>query len=82
MSMAITEYKYIWMDEQDNGIKKTRYWVVRNSKSDDPLGAVEWYVYWRQYCFHANAQAVFSAGCLQDIADFCERMNKEQKAKA
>lgn len=49
---------------------KTEVWSCRNNKTGDQLGVVEWYAPWRQYCFFPTVQAVYSAGCLEDIAAF------------
>lgn len=49
---------------------KTSVWSCRNSRSDDELGEVRWYGSWRRYCYFPTVQAVYSQGCLNDIAEF------------
>jgi hypothetical protein len=46
------------------------FYDIRNVRSSDLLGIVEWYGPWRQYCFSAEEGCVFSAGCLKDIEAF------------
>jgi len=49
---------------------KTSVWSCRNRKSGDELGIVRWHGPWRRYCYFPSVQAVYSEGCLTDIADF------------
>jgi hypothetical protein len=48
--------------------------------SSDELGIVKWYSPWRQYCYFPLEQAVYSAGCLTDISDFCRQLDAIQKS--
>lgn len=50
--------------------EKPDIWSCRNNKSGEELGQVLWYRSWRQYCFVPTTQAIYSMGCLNDIADF------------
>ena len=49
---------------------KTKVWSCRNNRSGDELGVVKWFPGWRQYCYFPSCQAVYSKGCLDDIAEF------------
>jgi len=49
---------------------KTKIWSCRNNKSREQLGVIKWYGPWRSYCFFPTTPAIYSAGCLSDIADF------------
>ena len=62
-------YKYIHMVKVDEK-PKTSVWSVRNNTSGVHLGEVRWNGPWRQYCYFPNARAVYSSGCLEDIASF------------
>jgi len=82
-----TEYLIIEEAEPPARIK-TKRWVVWNKRvhvahmSLGALGRIEWYGPWRQYCYMSTIQAVYSKGCLRDIADFIEEQMEERKAKA
>lgn len=55
---------------------KTSVWSCR-TRTDVELGEVKWFTSWRQYCYFPLTQAVYSNGCLKDIADFLEQLNKK-----
>jgi hypothetical protein len=59
--------------------RKTDVWDVANRQSDVKLGEVRWYAQWRQYCYFPSIRAVYSKGCLTDIADFIQRAMRERK---
>ena len=68
-----TEYKYIrFFPMESKG--KTEIWSCHNSRHGETLGIVKWYGPWRQYCYFASAQAVYSVGCLEDIKHFIEEL--------
>lgn len=72
-----TKYKYIRFDKLDsNG--KTSKWICIANKGGF-LGDVYWYGAWRQYIFAPDC-AIFSIGCLQDIADFLGTLNTLQRS--
>ncbi len=52
---------------------KTQSWKVCNKRYGDELGIIRWYGAWRQYCYYPTVQAVYSAGCLEDIAAFIKK---------
>jgi len=81
----MNRYEYISFDEKDVPGRKTKVWECSNNKSNVVLGIVKWHPQWRQYCYFPTAQAVYSAGCLKDIADFIQKamadrqINKAQR---
>jgi hypothetical protein len=73
-----TEYQYIaFIKTGDTG--KTTKWSCRNKRYDAELGEIKWFGGWRQYCFFPTCQAVYSAGCLKDIADFIKALSDIQR---
>lgn len=58
---------------------KTKQWRVAN-RGGSFLGTVSWYAPWRKYCFEPLESLVFDAGCLREIAAFCELETREQRA--
>lgn len=67
---------------------KTSVWTVAtmHDKADSDeqysgLGAIKWYGAWRRYCFFPLGQTIFEQDCLRDIAAFCEKQTKAQRAK-
>ena len=71
--MLKTEYQYIrFVKAADK--PKTSVWSCRNRRSGDELGVIKWYGAWRQYCYFSSTQAVYSKGCLDDIADFISHL--------
>lgn len=57
-----------------NADTKRKAYDVLNKKGGYPLGFIEWYSTWRQYCFNPEADTVFSLECLQDICDFIKEI--------
>jgi hypothetical protein len=66
-------YKYIDFVKIE-ATSKTGKWACK-TKAGVALGQVSWYPGWRQYCYFPGCQAVYSAGCLSDIADFLKKQN-------
>lgn len=64
-----TTYEYIHFVKVEQR-EKTAVWSCRNNKSGDELGIVKWHGPWRAYCFFPSGPAVYSAGCLIDLAEF------------
>lgn len=68
--------------------RKTRTWEVIPVSGELDVGTVAWDTRCRQYVFVPRlreednwmAYDVFAAGCLREIADFCEARTKEHKA--
>lgn len=75
-----TEFEYIRFEQIVRPVKTT-YWACR-SKGGDLLGLVHWHGPWRQYCFFAEGETIFSAGCLRDIQAFLKDLNVQHYAKA
>lgn len=72
-----TDYQFLhFMISQEK--TKTSVWSCFTRHGDE-LGTVKWYGAWRQYCYFPTQQAVYSAGCMDDIADFCRQLNQAQK---
>ena len=51
---------------------KTQRWTVRSVRSGTQLGTIKWHAPWRQYCYFDDINALYSRGCLRDIAEFLE----------
>jgi len=69
-----TQYQYIHfvlIEEKP----KTKVWQCNNNRSGEELGVLKWYSGWRQYCYFPTVQAVYSKGCLDDIADFIKQIS-------
>lgn len=58
---------------------KTSVWACRNNQAGAELGRIRWYGAWRQYCYFPVAQAVYSRGCLEDIAAFLKDLADVEK---
>jgi hypothetical protein len=71
-----TQYKYLTFVQTDQAEKKTSTWECKNTRSGTTLGIVKWYPSWRQYCYFPTVQAVYSAGCFDDISHFINQLNK------
>ena len=67
----MADYKYLAFQEliRVEG-HKTSVYSCRNKRSGEELGQIRWYGAWRQYCYFPTVQAVYSGGCLRDIAGF------------
>lgn len=60
-----TKYKFIhFVQLMDD------YWIVRNNKSNDDLGNIEYYHPWKQYVLSTIHGIVFNKTCLKDIIHF------------
>jgi hypothetical protein len=75
----ITDYEYISFkqDPVDKNRKTLVFTCVTNNGG--VLGEVSWYSPWRQYCYFATRQTVYSKGCLNDIHDFIEQLMDARK---
>lgn len=69
------KYKHIRFVEIPNRPEAAVYDCINNT-SGDPIGRVEWYPAWRQYCFFPGMYSVYSLGCLNDIADFMQQLKE------
>lgn len=61
--------------------KKTLVYRVVNNKWGDELGQIRWYGPWRAYCFFVGQgrETVWSAGCLRDIQDAMNKIDKQRR---
>jgi len=76
-----TQYKFIHFLKKEEK-PKTSVWYCCNNKSDNILGEVKWYSRWRQYCYFSTVPAIYSIGCLEDINNFIQQLNKERHVLA
>ena len=67
----------------------TDIWACVNKHHVAQIGIVKWYAPWRQYCFFLNEErslacygVVLSAGCMENIAEFCKSLMAERRIKA
>ena len=66
-------YKYIEFVFDGN-------WKCYNKQSQTKLAKIEYYPYFKQYSVTWFMMgAVFSAGCLRDIAHFLDQLNQQDK---
>ncbi len=72
-----TEYQYLTFVKTADK-PKTSVWSCRNRHFGEELGTVQWDFGWRQYIYSPAVQAVYSAGCLSDIADFIQQLTAER----
>ena len=62
---------------------KTNVYLVCNKSTDNDLGEIEWYYFWRQYVFAPTVafSTVFNHTCLAEIAEFLNTLNTKHKEK-
>jgi hypothetical protein len=70
--------KYLDFESTESSTK-TDHWSVQNHKTHTELGIVKWAGTWRQYCYFPTINAMYSASCLKDIAEFCETETKNYR---
>ena len=61
-----------------SGSGLTKIWTVYNT-FNTVLGTVQWFSHWRKYTYFSLAQITLDAGCLREIADFCEQETDSHK---
>lgn len=73
----------VYIEEVYNSGKKTRLFFVKDSDVDGVyfIGLIKWDGAWRQYIFEPEANTKWSAGCLAEIAMFCNIMTRDEKRK-
>jgi hypothetical protein len=59
---------------------KTTEWFVINNKSRYLLASIGWLSTWRQYIVEFEEGTIFNDGCLRDVIEFLQELNKKQKA--
>jgi hypothetical protein len=68
-----TEFEYLrFVELPRKPERRTGNYSCQNRSSSQELGKVMWHGPWRQYCYFPTVQAVYSAGCLRDMAEFLE----------
>jgi len=77
--------KYLEFEEVKLRTKsaKTKRFEVWNKKGEG-LGAIMWNPGWRKYCFldcFGGDYCWFDSGCLQEITNFLDKLNKEHKER-
>ncbi len=65
----------------DKPNKKTKRYVIRSNHSGHCLGMIFWHGAWRQYVAESQEGIIWSSGCLRELAEFLEKINKEHKKK-
>lgn len=64
-------YEHIFIElvgKSESG--KTSIFDVCDKRYGGSLGTIRWFGRWRQYAFFPEDDTIYSAGCLDDIADF------------
>jgi len=71
-----TKYKFINFEQHENSL-----WSIKNNKSKDILGYVEYYPQWKEYVFvnYPLKEMVFSVKCLLDIIDFIKNLANDKE---
>jgi hypothetical protein len=79
--IGMNENKYILIEEfAESKTGKTMTWAVRNKKSQEILGFIEWCGAWHQYVFEPQGDTIFNPDCLDYISAFIrERMTERKK---
>ena len=73
-----TENKWIKIVEVPH-TGKTKGFVIQNRSGGYPIGEIEWYSSWRQYCFFPWENMTFNSGCLELITGFLKDINIEHR---
>lgn len=76
-----TEYQYIHF--VNRGIptgRKMPVWECYNTHHSELLGTVQWDGPWRQYVYEPAGWAIYSRGCLNDVADFIRQLMEQYRA--
>lgn len=74
-----TVYEYIHFKLLEEK-PKTTVWACHNNRSGAKLGVVKWGP-WRAYAYYPTTQAVYSAGCLDDISAFVRQLEAKRKKR-
>jgi hypothetical protein len=76
--MAPLKKSYVnFVDLPTKGV--TRAWFVFPIMGARPIGRVKWHAPWRRYCFFPEADTLYDAACLDEIAGFCNRQMNLRK---
>lgn len=74
----IKRYKHIHFTYWKEG-SCNEYWYCINNKSGDRLGIVLFYKDWNQFVYSPSDGSIYSADCLEDIAEFLRELNKKKE---
>lgn len=72
------KYKYIHFVKVERKAK-TSVWECRNNRSGSVLGIVKWYSQWREYCYFPYECSLYNDSCLNDIANFLNKITRAHK---
>ena len=67
--MTEKKYKYISIR---NSEKYPKVYHIINNRSQESLGVIYYYPYWKQWVVDFCMDCVFNNACLRDILDFME----------
>lgn len=74
----------VYINQCHNKGKKTYYYTVRKDDSTglaEVLGVIRFSGRWWQYVFEPKENTFWSAGCMQGIVKFLEKINKKWREK-
>lgn len=72
--------EYLRFEPRDHDpTKRTVVVDVLSKSSGAPLGVVQWYGPWRQYCFYPANGTLFNGRCLADVFDLLGRMMRQRR---
>ncbi|KKN39464.1 hypothetical protein LCGC14_0743350 [marine sediment metagenome] len=71
-----TKYKFIHFAEALPVHVEKLLWVCHNNRDNHVLGTIPEEKVWKQYVFQPSPNCIFNNGCLRDIADFLDQINK------
>lgn len=75
-----TNPKYIRFDLNKRPLgNKTDSYSVVNIENRGEIGIIRWYGAFRKYSFFPNSNTVYESVCLQDIADFLNKLMEDRK---
>lgn len=71
------KYKFITIEPATHD---RDYWRITNNKSNEYIGAIEYYRDWKQHVFMADNDAIWSVDCLEDVIDFIKNEIPKEKS--
>lgn len=66
-------------EEVESYIGKTKVFNVYSNHSNDLLGIVHWRSGWRCYVISYRENIDMSVGCMKELNEFMEKLEKERK---
>lgn len=72
----VMKTKYLLFKEMPTKGKTKKYDVI-SLKDAFTLGEISWERGWRQYIFAPFDKTIWSKGCLNDVASFLSKLNKD-----